>query len=95
MMTNKPVPNTRDWHLYIVRCKDNTLYSGITTNVEKRVNAHNKGTGAKYTIGRTPVTLVYTEALPNISAARKREAQVKKLSRAQKETLAANCLNGE
>jgi len=51
----------REWFFYIVRCKDGTLYSGITVNVVERLKKHNKGTGAKYTAAHRPVTLVYSE----------------------------------
>lgn len=72
------------WHLYILRCADDTLYTGITTDVEKRLEAHSSGTGAKYTRGRGPLTLVYREACGTHSDALKREIAVKRLTRAQK-----------
>lgn len=75
------------WYLYILRCKDGTLYTGITTDVEKRVEAHNCGKGAKYTRGRGPLTLVYREECGSHSDALKREWQIKQLSRAEKESL--------
>jgi len=71
----------------MVRCRDGSLYSGITIDVEKRLKEHNNGTGAKYTSGRRPVILVYCERLGDVSGARKREAQVKRLSKARKERL--------
>ena len=74
---------------YIVRCADGTLYTGWTNDLEKRVKAHNDGRGAKYTHTRRPVTLVYSESLPTKEAALRREAAVKKLSRAQKLALIA------
>jgi predicted GIY-YIG superfamily endonuclease len=77
----------QEWFFYIVRCKDNSLYSGITVNIEKRLKAHNNGTGAKYTSSRRPVALVYHERVPNVSAARQREAQVKKLPKTKKELI--------
>ena len=70
--------------VYILRCSDGTLYTGITDDVERRLKAHNSGKGAKYTRGRGPVELVYREEQPDKSAALKREAAIKKLSRAQK-----------
>ncbi len=73
--------------LYILRCGDNTLYTGTTPDVEKRLELHRSGKGAKYTRGRGPLTLVYREELPDKSAALRREAAVKKLSRAEKLTL--------
>ena len=76
-----------NWYLYILRCGDGTLYTGITTDVEKRLEAHRSGKGAKYTRGRSPLELAYQEVCGNHSDALKREAAVKKLSRKQKETL--------
>jgi putative endonuclease len=78
----------REWFFYIVRCKDDTLYSGITVNVDERVKKHNKGTGARYTATHRPVTLVYSEKCGTASAAMKREKQVKRLPKIQKERLA-------
>ena len=78
------------WDLYILRCKDNTLYTGITTDVEKRLETHRSGKGAKYTRGRTPLELVYREECENHSHALKREAEIKKLSRQEKELLIQN-----
>ena len=78
------------WYLYILRCKDNTFYNGITTNVEKRLEAHRSGKGAKYTRGRAPLELVYQESCGSHSEALKREAEIKKLSRAAKEMLVKN-----
>jgi putative endonuclease len=75
------------WYFYIVKCKDNSLYSGIAIDVDDRVREHNRGTGAKYTLARKPVTLVYCERHSNVSEARKRESQVKGWSRTKKEQL--------
>ena len=75
------------WKLYILRCGDGTLYTGITTDVEKRLAAHRSGKGAKYTRGRSPLELVYREECGDHSAALKREAEIKKLSREEKEKL--------
>lgn len=72
------------WYVYIVQCNDGSLYTGATTNVELRVKAHNKGRGAKYTRSRLPVRLVYSLELPNKSLALRKEAAIKKLTRAQK-----------
>ena len=71
----------------MVRCSDNSLYSGIATDVNDRVRKHNRGAGAKYTSGRRPVMLVYSERLNNVSEARKREWQIKNWPRAKKESL--------
>ena len=72
------------WYLYMLRCKDGSLYTGITTDVEKRLEAHRSGKGAKYTRGRGPLTLVYRETCENHSHALKRELEVKAMSVAQK-----------
>jgi len=75
------------WYLYILRCGDGSLYTGITTDVEKRLEAHREGKGAKYTRGRSPLELVYREICGSHSDALKREIAVKKLTRMQKEQL--------
>ena len=75
------------WYLYILRCADNTLYTGITTDVAKRVEAHRSGKGAKYTRGRSPLELVYQEVCENHSQALKRELEIKALTRTQKEKI--------
>ena len=75
------------YYVYIVKCRDNTLYTGITTDLEKRLTKHNQGTGAKYTRGRTPVELVYYEKGYTKSEALKREISIKKLNRIKKEKL--------
>lgn len=72
---------------YILECSDNTLYTGWTNNIEKRLEAHNCGQGAKYTRGRTPVKLVYLEVHETKREAMQREAGIKKLSRKEKEAL--------
>ena len=71
-------------YTYIVQCADGTLYTGWSVNLEKRLVAHNTGTGAKYTRNRLPVELVYFEYHENQSTAQKREASIKKLRRCQK-----------
>ena len=75
------------WKLYILRCGDGSLYTGITTDVEKRFAAHASGKGAKYTRGRGPLELMYQEECGDHSTALKREAEIKKLSREEKEKL--------
>jgi len=72
------------WHVYIIRCSDGSLYTGVTTDVSRRVKAHNEKSGGSYTRIRTPVKLVYQEPQPDQSAALKREAQIKNWSRAKK-----------
>ena len=75
------------WYLYILRCRDNTLYTGITVAVEKRFAAHSAGRGAKYTRGRGPLELVYRERCGTHSDALKRERIVKSMRRSQKEKM--------
>ncbi|MCL1905961.1 MAG: GIY-YIG nuclease family protein [Clostridiales bacterium] len=72
------------YYVYILRCKDGSLYTGATNDVVKRLAAHNLGRGAKYTRGRRPLTLVYTEACNHKGQALRREAEIKKLKRAKK-----------
>lgn len=76
-----------DSFVYILECADGTLYTGWTTDVEAREKAHNSGNGAKYTRCRLPVRVVYYEQLEDKSAALKREAAIKKMTRKQKEKL--------
>jgi putative endonuclease len=75
-------------YVYIIQCKDGTLYTGWTTDVASRVNAHNEGLGAKYTKGRGPVRLLYSESFESKSDALRREMAIKKLSREDKLKLA-------
>ena len=77
------------WSLYILRCGDESLYTGIAVDVQKRFHMHCTGKGAKYTRGRGPLTLLYQEACGDHSTALKRELQVKALSRQKKENLIA------
>ncbi len=78
----------------MVRCADNSLYTGITNDVEARVTQHNAGKGAKYTRSRSPVVLVYSEHAESKGEALRREIQIKKLSPQQKRKLvAAGSLN--
>lgn len=77
------------WYLYILRCADDTLYTGITTDLEKRLEQHRTGKGAKYTRGRAPLELVYREECGTHSQALKREYAVKALNREQKLELIA------
>jgi putative endonuclease len=73
------------WTVYILRCSDDTLYTGITTDLESRVRVHNAGKGAKYTRGRGPVRVVWSRGEFTESEARKEEMQIKKMSREDKE----------
>ena len=80
------------YSVYIVRCSDGTLYTGVARDPQARVKVHNSGKGAKYTRGRMPVRLVYVEPCESLGAALKRERQLKPLSRAKKEALIARNL---
>lgn len=75
------------YFFYILRCADNSLYCGITNDVQSRLKEHNQGKGSKYVRSRLPATLAYTEEHADISSALKREADVKKWSKIRKEEL--------
>ncbi len=75
--------------VYILECGDGSLYTGWTTNLEERLRVHNSGKGAKYTRSHLPVRLLYFESFSEKAQALKREAEIKKLTRPQKETLIA------
>jgi putative endonuclease len=75
------------WYFYLARCRDDSLYAGITTDLKRRAVEHNEGTGAKYTRSRRPVTLVWWERFGSKSAAAQREAEVKKWGKSRKEHL--------
>ena len=81
--------------VYIIQCADNTLYTGWTTNLRARLDAHSEGSGAKYTRGRGPLTLVYSESFENKSAAMRREVEIKRLTRAEKLQLIKTQSKGE
>ena len=74
-------------YTYMLRCKDNTYYTGYTNNLEKRVKAHNEGKGAKYTKGRGPVELIYYEEYEDKQTAMRREWEIKQLTRSEKDAL--------
>jgi putative endonuclease len=89
-MTKSPALKQKaqtSWHVYMVRCADDTLYTGVSTNVTDRVATHNSGRGAKYTRARLPVTLVYCEIAPDRSTAQQREHEIKKLPVVKKQEL--------
>ena len=97
-MGNKKLPKTDsqldsgsppEWYIYVLRCADDSLYTGITIDVQRRVEEHNGDDrlAARYTRPRRPVTLVYKEGCPSRSQAAKRESEIKKLSKADKEAL--------
>jgi putative endonuclease len=75
------------WTVYVARCRDGTLYTGITTDAKRRLAEHNSGIGAAYTRSRTPLVLVYRERVRSRSKALRREHAIKRLTRAQKEAL--------
>ena len=75
------------WFVYILRCADGSLYTGVATDVQRRLDEHNAGKGARYTRGRTPVALVYREQCPDRSRAVRRELVIKRMTRAAKHQL--------
>lgn len=85
------------WRVYILRCADNTLYTGITTDLQRRLAEHNgegaggEGAGAKYTRSRRPVSLVYQEISSSRAEATRREYEIKRLNKAHKEQLISTC----
>lgn len=78
------------WFVYIVRCADHTLYTGITTDLERRLAEHNAGTGARYTRARLPVELIHAEPAADRSSASRREVAIKRLPRSAKLSLIAS-----
>ena len=79
-----------DWIVYILKCSDGSLYTGITNNIENRVKAHQNGKGAKYTKGRGPFTIIYQERYISRSTASKREIEIKNLNHKEKLKLKSN-----
>ena len=79
----------KKYYIYMLRCADGSLYTGWTTDPEKRAAAHNAGKGAKYTRSRRPVELIYSEVFDDKISAQRREYAIKQLSRAEKEKLMA------
>lgn len=75
------------WTVYLARCSDGTLYTGITTDLQRRLAEHNSGCGASYTRSRAPIVLVYWEPAADRSGALRRERAIKRLSRTEKEKL--------
>ncbi|MDY0058644.1 MAG: GIY-YIG nuclease family protein [Myxococcota bacterium] len=80
-------PPRSGWRVYLVRCADGSLYTGVTSDLARRLRQHDAGRGARYTRGRGPVVLVHQEAAASLPAALRRERQIKRLSRARKELL--------
>jgi len=83
-----------NWFVYIIRASDDSLYTGITTDVERRFQQHCNGQGAKYFYGRSPVAVVFQEAGHDRSSASQREAEIKKMSRQKKQQLIATSKAG-
>ena len=79
------------WFVYMLHCGDGTLYTGMTDDVEKRLDAHRTGRGAKYTRGRGPLELAYVEEQPDKPAALRREYEIKQMTRQEKLKLIGNC----
>ena len=75
------------WYVYIIKCRDGTFYTGITTDVERRIGDHNMGKGAKYTRGRGPVRLIYQCGMKSRAEASKEEYRIKQLSKTEKALL--------
>lgn len=90
--TTVAIPPSGSWFCYILCCADDTLYTGITNDLEKRLVAHNAGTAARYTRGRGPIELVFVESCTDKSAALKRELEIKNLHRAEKLALIESAL---
>ena len=82
-------PASPQWHVYVVRCVDATLYTGVAKNLQARIAQHNAGRGAKYTNSRRPVTLVYQEEVADRSAAQSREYEIRRLAPQAKRALIA------
>lgn len=78
------------WIVYILECADKSLYTGITKNLEHRLQAHGNGKGAKYTRGRGPFSVLYTETHPTITRALQREAQIKRFDSGAKRNLSSS-----
>lgn len=78
-----------NWQVYILLCSDNSLYTGITTDLSRRFQQHSNGTGAKYFRGRSPVGVVYLETEHNRASALRREAAIKRMPKSQKQALIA------
>jgi len=75
------------WFVYMLRCKDNSIYTGITNDLKKRIETHQSGNGSKYLRGKLPIKLVYIENFEDRSTASKREIEIKKLKKKEKELL--------
>jgi putative endonuclease len=83
-MPKKDPKPTAEWVVYVVRCADGSLYTGVSTDAARRCRQHNAGTASRYTRSRRPVRIVYKEVVPDRSSALKREAAIKALTRREK-----------
>jgi putative endonuclease len=92
-MKTKKLKINKSWLVYILRCKDNTLYTGITNNIKKRLAAHNQGTGAKYTRSRRPVKLSAKSRLLCRTEAMRLEIKIKKMPKEKKIAALTGVLN--
>ena len=90
----KPRPSAKTWFVYLLRCADRSLYTGITKDLVRRCKQHNAGTASRYTRSRGPVELVYQEVQPTQSSALKREAAIKALSKREKEAMVGQAGRG-
>lgn len=88
------MPKEHSWWVYMLRCADGTLYTGMAADVDRRAKVHSAGKGARYTRSRLPVEVVYREELESRSAALRREAEIKALSRGEKLKLIAQAAPG-
>jgi len=93
-MTDDKVVDSKVWFLYLIRCKGDFLYTGITTNIERRFLAHQAGKGAKYLRGKMPLVLVYQQEVGSHSDALKEECRIKKLTKMEKERMVVNAQCG-
>jgi putative endonuclease len=84
----------KSWYVYMARCRDGSIYTGISVDVERRIELHNDGKGARFTAGRRPVSLLYTEQHSDEGSARRREAEIKKWRKMKKEALVVGILEG-
>ncbi|TLS76387.1 GIY-YIG nuclease family protein [Mariprofundus erugo] len=94
--TDIPAASPAPWFIYLIRCRDGQLYTGITTDVERRLSEHRAGKGAKYLRGRTPLSLAFSQQVGSHSDALKMERSIKKLSKTEKEKLicSSDCISG-
>lgn len=90
MIKNNKKKRGGGWLLYILKCSDGTFYTGITNDIEQRIDKHNSGRASRYTRSRLPAALIYKEGCGNKSSALKKECRIKALSRKEKEKYLAN-----